>query len=175
MQGDEAEDTKILDASGRPRSSGHGTAASLAAGSSSTKLKIRFGGSSKGSGQQTGAGSPISALPSAPATPNGDHNGRGSAAASPMEMDVDLEAAAAAERIKQDADEQRRQEMIQEQQERLRVEAAERERQTHEQQVYEESIREIPQIARQHFVPLYDVVRRAIARSYSELQSLVEV
>ena len=34
---------------------------------------------------------------------------------------------------------------------------------------------ELPPIARQHLVPLYEIVRRVVARAYSELQSLVEV
>lgn len=34
---------------------------------------------------------------------------------------------------------------------------------------------QLPPIARQHLVPLYEIVRRVVARAYSELQSLVEV
>lgn len=42
-------------------------------------------------------------------------------------------------------------------------------------QQLENDLLELPDVARQHLVPLYEVVRKVVARSFSELQSLVEM
>lgn len=178
MQGDEAEDSKILDApSGRPQSSGNG-AATAAPVAGSTKLKIRFGGSGKSSvhGQNGSLSTPI--------TPIGEPNGAGGLAGEgAASMNVDLAAAtakkeqeaaqAAAEAEAQQA--QLKQEAAAREAEEQREKLRAAEEQARQDQVYDAGLRELPQIARQHLVPLHEVVRRAIARSYSELQSLVEV
>ena len=56
-----------------------------------------------------------------------------------------------------------------------RQEANEQEQERKRAEQLQRALLELPPIARQHLVPLYEIVRRVIARAYSELQSLVEV
>ena len=112
MQGDEAEDSRLLHAStSRP-----GSSSGTATGGSSTKLKIRFGGSKTGSIEPQNRHDPAVAT-----APNGSvrqqHNG---GAESPMEMDLDSAGQAAAAMAQK-----KREEAIAEQQRKRQGEEAE--------------------------------------------------
>lgn len=55
---------------------------------------------------------------------------------------------------------------------RLRAEADERERLRKQLEI---DLQELPDVARQHLVPLYEIIRRVVARSFTDLQSLAEM
>ena len=55
---------------------------------------------------------------------------------------------------------------------RLQQEADERERLRKQLEI---DLKELPDVARQHLVPLYEIIRRVVARSFTDLQSLAEM
>ena len=148
-----------------------------ASGTASTsKLKIRFGGLGRDKEASTStAGGIHPATPAATPSTNGYH---GALTAENGEetggMDIDHEAEQDGEGVELDAlasngDRQ----MIEDEAQGAADAAA---RTEHERQhLLELNLRELPEVAEEHFMPLYAIVQKVIARVFSDLQSLVEM
>lgn len=150
-------------------STGTGTGSGSGSGSATPRLKIRLGGTGGGGGGQSGVGVTLKGKEREhhPATPAATPGAGASSSSSIITITPNGH----------------HRQQQQQQQQNGHIDQNDQASNGQQQQQQQPATRtmeprdleELPQIARQHLVPLTELVRRAISKSFNDLQSLVEV